>query len=532
MQKFATYRCIACYQPIPANAKACSRCGSPQRASAWNKVAGVLKWVGGFATVVSLVAGTLQLSSIVNDLDTKKRTVSRYVAAAKTQFDSGDRANAQLLLKKASELDPYGDSVRQLQVDFLLDEIGHFYFSDWEKDYLYRLDIGPDQTGARDARWLREANGKTALRTRMADSNANELLAVEAAISNGERKAAILAHIAWLDLLINGERSAAAIDGLFAQATAADPDNPFASVMNSAWLTQESNDRLSGHEKLALARNKFDRVRIPDNENLQLWFDAMRFEILRRIDSPEADLERIRLAIAAGHRPLFRAVADDILAAMVELLPKQESVGQADARRYDSLLLRSFALERLIGFGQRLGERIFGCRPGPDCDPAIPVYSKFNFFKLLGFLYRTNGQPALSLDSYRQLQQQYFRSGWESAQEIHDLLHGILAANKIAAVDAILVREDAYQGTLKKGDMILEIDGIRNISVRQSQEIMQNNANDWEYRFIVVRDGNLKKLQLNHRLRSIRDFVLPTEFVAAETTRRRRLELFRQWVGR
>ena len=56
--------CAACQEIIMEGALVCPKCRSPQQPQRWGTFFSVLKWIGGFTAIISVIIGVKQISGI------------------------------------------------------------------------------------------------------------------------------------------------------------------------------------------------------------------------------------------------------------------------------------------------------------------------------------------------------------------------------------------------------------------------------------------------------------------------------------
>lgn len=212
-----TVDCIACKEPIRSGATVCRYCGSAQKRqrNIWSNFSGMLKWIGGIVTVISLVIGTVTLSRHYFDWQETRDSVSELVSAAGWLVKSEAYAQAWQVYEEALTLAPSSTAIRKGQ---------------------YKL----------AKQWLRDFD----LEKSQADEILNRITVILYRNVNEADKrelATALAHIGWVQVLrskyflsINAD-----VDSLFEQALRADPKNIYANAMGGHWLLRRNTHDIS-----------------------------------------------------------------------------------------------------------------------------------------------------------------------------------------------------------------------------------------------------------------------------------------------
>ena len=212
-----TVDCIACKEPIRSGATVCRYCGSAQQSqrNIWLNFSGVLKWIGGIVTVISLVIGTVTLSRHYFDWQETRDSVSELISAADWLVKSEAYVQAWQVYEEALTLMPSSSEIRKGQ---------------------YQL----------AKRWLRDFS----IEKSRTDEMLNQITVILYRNVNEADKqelATALAHIGWVQVLrrkyflsINAD-----VDSLFEQALRADPNNIYANAMGGHWLLRRNTRDIS-----------------------------------------------------------------------------------------------------------------------------------------------------------------------------------------------------------------------------------------------------------------------------------------------
>jgi tetratricopeptide (TPR) repeat protein len=224
--------CLHCCEPIHPNARICPHCHSPQQRNYWHQLANVLKWVGGIATIATLIIGIAQVNKILSNWREKKEAVSELVAASKMRYGVGDFEAAWHLIGEALALNPSSSEARFIQVNLAM-------------------------------HWARETG-------KFEDKEiVSELLPVlyrGAANDDKSYAADVMAHIAWLDWYRGGHshNDRFKIEEQLRKALEIDKDNMYANVMWGYFLLTFSDE--VDAEKIDTAMRHFD-IALKQNRN-------------------------------------------------------------------------------------------------------------------------------------------------------------------------------------------------------------------------------------------------------------------------
>ena len=214
-------KCIACHEPINQEAVVCFHCQTRQKRNVWMQIEKILKWIGSFAVIATLLGTLVTLYRGLNEVMKLTASASQRNAAIKDMQNSVDTLllklndinSASILMKRILELDPTNKSVRNRQLDLAMVKVRQFMPA-WQE-----RDLGPLE----------------ALRA--------ELLL--GAGQKGQNGAKILAHIAWLNYVLNNYDKMRNLseqkyfnlpeEKYFEQAKSMDPDEPYLYVLKGSW---------------------------------------------------------------------------------------------------------------------------------------------------------------------------------------------------------------------------------------------------------------------------------------------------------
>ncbi len=198
--------CIACHEPIRQGASVCRYCGSSQKRGFWKKLSGILKWVGGVVTVVSLVVGMTTLTGYYQDWQERHDAVADFVDAADWLIKAEDYGQSWQMYEEALKLVP--SSAKALNGQFGLAKI-----------------------------WLRNFSSSK----ETADENLDRITSIlyrGLRRANPDEAATILAHVGWAQVLRAGGSIAVNVDvnAVFMDALRSSPGNVYANAMFGCWL--------------------------------------------------------------------------------------------------------------------------------------------------------------------------------------------------------------------------------------------------------------------------------------------------------
>lgn len=204
-------KCRSCGRTIASNARVCGFCKAPQTFSA--RLTSALKWLGGIATVVSIVLAVNSLVGFYGGFLEKREAVQELAAAADQLRDDGDYARAWSLYEEAREMDPGARIVRRGQEALV-------------EAWLPNVHITGDET-------FTDIVNKTL-----------PVLMRALVRSAGEKKADFQALIGWAHYLEQRERRIkdADVPGLYAKALQMNPENTYANTFLGHWyISNEEN---------------------------------------------------------------------------------------------------------------------------------------------------------------------------------------------------------------------------------------------------------------------------------------------------
>jgi len=222
--------CIGCKELIKYGATVCPYCHTTQSPSRWKIVGNALKWIGGITAIITLVAGTLQISSLYQNWRERQGAVEELVRAAEIQSDSEDYQGAWELIEEALILEPASQIARDKQVQLAM-------------------------------LWLRAIPPNT---NQQVSEKINLILPTlyrGVAKSDKTIAADASAHIGWADQFRYREgRSSSNIESHFRRSLEIDSENVYAHAMWAYWILSPEANYKYGADRLELSQIHFLRA--------------------------------------------------------------------------------------------------------------------------------------------------------------------------------------------------------------------------------------------------------------------------------
>jgi tetratricopeptide (TPR) repeat protein len=265
----ATKPCIACKEPIRADASICKYCGSTQTPAPRSSVKKILAWVASAAAVLGLVATIYSLYSPLRDEFTSSAETKAAIRQAQAQYEQADYSAAfeaySEILKKHPRNKPAGEGRLQAAM---------------ARVRTYSI------TGAEDDKSVPARAGVelTAL---------IRVLEPAAAEGKGPRASELAAHLGWAHFLrfrIAHSDVFESAEPYLRKACALDSGNVYANEMLGNWLLQ--THRGSVQEAAAHLRTGIDHS---DAKN-KPWARQFQLAALSDTDDPGAHRELARVA--------------------------------------------------------------------------------------------------------------------------------------------------------------------------------------------------------------------------------------------
>ena len=226
--------CIACKEPIPADAAVCFRCRSPQTIAKESGGKKILGWIGVVTAVIGVITG---LSGVVGPLKgwwTQGRQARTMLASAEKQQELGEYSAALDTLGEVLKNEPRNTQALHARLDVAMLWIEQM-------------------------RTPRHGVDEVAPKARIIFDRLTPILEGGLGTSTDYRAADVVAHLGWLNLLrsrIVGEDGQ--IEEHIRRALEMDPGNVYANAMLGEWLllTHDNLDDAKAHFATALKAGK------------------------------------------------------------------------------------------------------------------------------------------------------------------------------------------------------------------------------------------------------------------------------------
>ena len=492
-----TTLCRACREEIKEGASICPHCGSAQTPQKWHALGQLLKWVGGVTAVLSLVAGSLQLSDLYQDWRKKQRIATNYVAAARLQFNTGELANASALLEKAEAIDPINEDLKIFRIDLVMNKLQQYIETTPVADWVMTCRLYKDERGRVQYDWTNLTTKRDYLRKFFDAQNALATLALGAVGAKGARKAEILAHMAWLDILVYKQRDEHDLESLFAQAFDADPGNAYARLMYAGWLMQDNNRIRDPNGQLAAAVEQLRLARPDDTQ--RFWFNALSTVILGFADDmTQAKLEQVKNVARMDPADVTPFIAKEAMNTLAHLVFSLDKNPTTDSQQ--NPLMEAFKLKDLIGLAERLGRILFDCDPWQySCNPKGNVSGPINFFDNVAFLYEQAGQVKKANQAYLMAWLARRRANYDSDSANLDSIERTLEATGTPATRVPIFVDEGYGG-LEYGDLVTQVKGTPVHEISDIRANIDLDDDEIQYAVTVIRDGKSIEMNLEGRV--------------------------------
>ncbi|MGB9458871.1 MAG: hypothetical protein WCB12_22695 [Bryobacteraceae bacterium] len=238
-----------------------------------------LAWVGSVTAVFSLIAGIYGGWAFLSGQLEKRRTTDHLLADAALQLRAADYESAWKTLAQAAAFGVSSARVQQAQEDVAI-------------GWLDNIHVSGDQTFASITEKLEPV-----------------LIRGAASEKSPQRQADLLAHLGW-SYFLRGRELPSSLDpeSAYREALRKDPANPNAHAMWGHWI-------LWNHQGLAKAGEHFAVALASARTGLRPYVRTMQLSALRNEDTPQAQVEIIRVAndIRKEHGDLNAPSAHDIL---------------------------------------------------------------------------------------------------------------------------------------------------------------------------------------------------------------------------
>lgn len=463
-------QCVACREKIMEGALVCPKCRSPQQPQRWGTFFSVLKWIGGFTAIISLIIGVKQISGIVQEWQERDEAVNHIVTASRMLMDMKDYQAAWKIANKATAIAPSSRKAFNQQVDVALVWVRNIWVQKGEKTYSEIIDplILTLSQGAGD--------------------------------ENPKRSAEVLAHIGWANLWrLRDKKAEYEVDGYFRLALERNPDDTYANLFNGYWLLTKESRSKDNRTLINDALHHFSRaIRTGVNPN----FVYLHYiSALTRSEIIGADVEAVKIAndwrkqkAVPLERPLRQTVLPDILSEFDGIYRTQLSEGTFLPR-----LLLEFSIQDARDTYVWLFEEV-------DNKDDWWEHAKLMH---LGLISEAEGELENAFDLYVELISKVIRSGSGYQEQARIALSRIIAIchevekpkcglpNNATPENTINLNESyklgidlennglylrklydgpAMQGGLMMGDMLLMIDNNTIVNRTQLSSILQDIA--------------------------------------------------------
>ena len=524
--------CIACLEIIKEGATICRHCGTSQKPQALSIFAKLLQWVGGTTAVISLVTGSIRLNSLHDDWLKKQHAIENYIAAAKFQYATGDFETADELLQNAIALNPTSEAALDFQVDVVMSRLEDYYSSNRRTDWVLTNKLYKDAEGRTKYDWSDITTKRTYIQKVFSDLKTAKRLALGLTKATGPRKAKILAHIAWHELLVDRKREDIYIENLFKEAITVDPHNAFARLMYSGWLMEYYKLEENPAANFSQVVEHLKQAKPSDDERVR--FNSLMFKILSIADDvPQSGVEMLRLISRLEPRDITRSMAVDSLDKLASFIPKYDSEKNIQEHSNWALLNNSFENPKLIALAVNLGNLAFGCDPfDVHCEPNINVTIGFNLFDTLAFLYEDAGQYRKASEALSMAWLVRRRASWDADNDLLASMKRTLIASGVPARKVAVVVDVRKGNLLMRGDVVTSLNGIDVHTVDSIREVYGNIDKGQPFILTIVRNGVTQELNCNespHRLARFADYVVPIDFLTEKNKQEHFKKIHAAW---
>lgn len=224
-------QCVACREKILAEATICPRCRSAQKPQRWGTFFSVLKWIGGFTAIISLIIGVRQISGIVQEWRERDEAVNQIVVASRMLVDMKDYQAAWQIAEKATTIAPSSPKAFNQQVDVAMAWLRDIWAQKGKKTYSEIIDplILTLSQGAGD--------------------------------DNPHRAAEVLSHIGWANFWrLRDKKADYEIDGYFGRALELNPESDYANLFKGFWLLRKYAKNNDDLDRLSEAGAHFSKA--------------------------------------------------------------------------------------------------------------------------------------------------------------------------------------------------------------------------------------------------------------------------------
>lgn len=505
--------CVACMEPLQPGAKVCPHCHSRQHRSPTQTFTDGLKWAAGIAALITLILSASELNQLVEVWLKNEHAVAEYIDAARLLAESGDHSNAQSLLQRATELDPASAELRDLRIELAQKKLRTFLLLDRNGQYPTELVKEKNSSGQEVLDFRYRDNAAQELENLQLDSLA-PLFARGVVTATQQRKATLLAHLAWIDLLRRYGPVEFRVNERFQQALAIDQANPYANAMAGAWLlSPRNNNELPPKERIDIARQLFTTALQTENKEMRSWVETLWLQALVLADGVAAEHELLR--VLQQFKDAGRAFSENGPAAaalnlnFIHSVARGHPSNEKNEQRIQQLLA-AFTPTDLQQKLNWLSKLRYGCTPSAGCEVGSSAMA--NMLYLSGRFHAAAGEPQQALEAFRLGATPGYSHGL-SKQVMLQQLEATLAQLGIPSQQVLAYRYSS-DPPLQKGDLLIEYQGQSYPHPEDLQKLNERLGNPPSANVKVLRKGQIialtTKLLAGHQLET---FVVPNELL-------------------
>jgi tetratricopeptide (TPR) repeat protein len=265
----ATKPCIACKEPIRADASVCKYCGSTQTPAPRNTTKKILAWVASVGAVLGLVTTIYHLYTPLRDQFTGSVETKAAIRQAQSQYEQADYSAAFEAYNEILEKHPRNKPAAEGRLQAAMARVRYFSITGAEDDKSVPARAGVELTAL------------------------IQVLEPAAAEGKGPRASELTAHLGWAHFLrfrIAQSDTPESAEPYLRKACALDSSNVYANEMLGNWLLQ--THRGSVQEAAAHLRAGIDHS---DTKN-KPWARGFQLGALIYNDDPGAHRELARVA--------------------------------------------------------------------------------------------------------------------------------------------------------------------------------------------------------------------------------------------
>ena len=517
-------RCIYCQGIIHISARICKHCGAKQHGQVLSILMGVLKIVGAGTVLVSLIIGAAQIKTLFKESQRKRDSVNTLVAAAKEQFKLRDRLLSKKLLKMALNRDPSSTEAQKLQITIMQNKL-HSLDPSTGDNYIRQLSYRTDENNVFDWKWEADNNEEELIQF-FKEIDADACFSSKIIHAEGEEKADLLAHYAWVKMVLSGGKKVD-VQNLFDKALQADPGSFYANALYGAWLLRSAWWRDKKIEEIIpLARQHFEKA-LERDENIWVW--VLWQHALFRIGL-NGELERLRVANVMRKNGLpmgsafSRRLLENNLSYWGGMYDAQYSGKEKD---FEYILLERYPYAKLLDILGWLSGIIFHCQPGSDCDDK--VYQDELIDELLyawGRLHELNKDYSKALEAYRLAQISGKYNQYSNKCTLKGLQRVLSALNR-KPIHVVKYEKEKrstsmshVQGLIHEKDIILTYNGQRVKTPADIARIEETIDDKVPFVVEIIRDGKSMQITYNKSLfyGYCLEYIIPSDLILGDGT--------------